>query len=73
MFGMILMVLGFTAALGPILYGVHLTVVRERARQANVLTPLIVEDSEKSCPYCGEVVRPTDLLHVSLETQYEAS
>jgi uncharacterized Zn-finger protein len=70
MFGMVLMVLGFTAAVGPILYAIHLTVARERARHASVIIPLIVEDGEKSCPYCGEVVCSTDLVDISRETQY---
>jgi hypothetical protein len=73
MFGMVLIVFGFAAALGPILYGVHLTVARQHARHAYTLTPLIVEDREKLCPYCGEAVHPSALLEIERETQYEAS
>ena len=69
MFSMVLILLGFAVALGPILYGVHGTVARERAHRASTVSTLVVEnaispieDSEKSCPFCGEVVRPIDLL-----------
>jgi galactose-1-phosphate uridylyltransferase len=80
MFSMVLILLGFAVALGPVLYGVHITVAGERARRARVVSSLFtenteefVEDREKLCPFCGGAVRPTDLVDTELETEYAAS
>ncbi len=71
--GMVLMVMGFTVALGPVLYGVHLALIDERERQAATVANLAVVEETTLCPFCGEVVHGDELVHAGHEPAYAAS
>lgn len=70
--GMVLMVMGFTVALGPVLYGVHLALVDERERRTAGVTALALEEAPTLCPFCGEVVHGDELVHAGLQPAYAA-
>lgn len=71
--GMVLMVMGFTAALGPVLFGLHLALVDERERRANGAMSQAAEDDVTLCPFCAEVVRGSELVHSNHELVLAAS
>jgi len=66
--GWALVALGVAVSLVPVLYGVHLTVVHERLREARAVgvVAVTVEDAT-SCPYCGGHVSVDDLANAALD------